>query len=222
MLGVVDSKGMKPILVLRYLSKIEYALVSTFNNRRRIALLVLMRIFPENSSKSFLHLAAFRPSISSSIVLQAELSENSPETPANRVVTSWASKGIECVRSCDHDNTVKSPKEYFTPLRWPPFLCLLLHHGRRDVIWTYSIGRRGTCGYVTEISDGVESREANWTFAPPRKRLFPRAKFSSGWLASSEWWESGSGINRQKVRIPGIACNDASTHGKFIVKASDE
>ena len=29
-------------------------------------------------------------------------------------------------------------------------------------------------------------------------------------------------INRQKVRMPGIACNDASTHGKFIVKASDE
>jgi len=56
---------------------------------------------------------------------------------------------IQCVRSCDqkpylHNETkggicIKiefnlSPKEYFTPPRWPPFLCLLLQHGRRDVM----------------------------------------------------------------------------------------
>ena len=32
-------------------------------------------------------------------------------------------------------------KEYFTPPRWPPFLCLLLQHGRRDVMSTHSIVR---------------------------------------------------------------------------------
>ena len=38
-----------------------------------------------------------------------------------------------------HKNRVQSPKEYFTPPRWPPFLCCLLQHGRRDVMWTHSI-----------------------------------------------------------------------------------
>ena len=38
-----------------------------------------------------------------------------------------------------HKNRVQSPKEYFTPPTWPPFLCLLLQHGRRDVMWTHSI-----------------------------------------------------------------------------------
>ena len=38
-----------------------------------------------------------------------------------------------------HKNSVQFPKEYFTPPTWPPFLCLLLQHGRRDVMWTHSI-----------------------------------------------------------------------------------
>ena len=38
-----------------------------------------------------------------------------------------------------HKNRVQSPKECFTPPTWPPFLCLLLQYGRRDVIWTDSI-----------------------------------------------------------------------------------
>ena len=41
-----------------------------------------------------------------------------------------------------HTNRVyKSPKVYFTesPPRWAPFLCLLLQHGSRYVIWTHSI-----------------------------------------------------------------------------------
>ena len=37
------------------------------------------------------------------------------------------------------DYWYKIPKEYFTPPTWPPFLCLLLQHGRRDVMWTHSI-----------------------------------------------------------------------------------
>ena len=69
-------------------------------------------------------------------------------------------KSIECVRSCDqnpylhnltkrmnlHKNRVQSPKEYFSPPRWPPFLCLLLQHGRRDVIWTHSITAASSYG----------------------------------------------------------------------------
>ena len=38
-----------------------------------------------------------------------------------------------------HKNRIQSPKEYFTPPTWPPFLCLLLQHGRRDVMCTHSI-----------------------------------------------------------------------------------
>jgi len=38
-----------------------------------------------------------------------------------------------------HKNRVQSPKEYLTPPTWPPFLCLLLQHSRRDVMWTHSI-----------------------------------------------------------------------------------
>ena len=38
-----------------------------------------------------------------------------------------------------HKNRVQFPKEYFTPPTWPPFLCLLLQHGPRDVMWTHSI-----------------------------------------------------------------------------------
>ena len=48
------------------------------------------------------------------------------------------------------------------------------------------------------------------------RKKFPRAKFLSGWLASSEGCELGSGINRREVSMPSIACEDASTHGKYI------
>ena len=44
----------------------------------------------------------------------------------------------ECVRSFWKRNLLKnrvqSPKEYFTPPIWPPFLCFLLQHGCRDVM----------------------------------------------------------------------------------------
>ena len=33
----------------------------------------------------------------------------------------------------------------------------------------------------------------------------------------ADWCDSGEWLNRQKVRMPNIACDDASTHGKFII-----
>ena len=42
-----------------------------------------------------------------------------------------------------HKNRVQSQKEYFTPPTWPPFLCLLVQDGRRDVMWTHSIWVHG-------------------------------------------------------------------------------
>ena len=58
-----------------------------------------------------------------------------------------------------HKNTVQSPEEYFTPPTWPPFLCLLLQHGRRDVMLTHYRG----VGHLTHLIDNWFKRVSNNT-----------------------------------------------------------
>ena len=67
-----------------------------------------------------------------------------------------------------HKNRVQSPKEYFTPPRWPPFLCLRLQHGRRDVIRTRSIGYSQS---VVELNPGQpEINLGQWLGESRRKK----------------------------------------------------